>query len=286
MTKLANLAAAFCAMALVISASSAQAAAASKARPKSGLRIGWTNNFLTISGRDIPGGPIETLWWEAFCRKGSTRRDWRETTISHRTELVSADSDGRRLRLKSFVEPWVEVRQELRAGRDEVEIVCDFINRGSNVVDLEWFEPCVRVNKLTGMKQADYPQRCFIFTSQGLKFLHELPKFEEARYRGGQVYVPPAIRAEDVNPRPLSFIQPANGLMGAVSADNRTILALAWDQTQHLFQGVAVCIHADPHLGGLQPGERKRVRGKFYVVPNNPAALLKRYQKDFPKGSW
>ena len=39
---------------------------------------------------------------------------------------------------------------------------------------------------------------------------------EEARYRGGQVYVPEGIDRADVNPRPLSPDVPVNGLIGTV----------------------------------------------------------------------
>jgi hypothetical protein len=46
---------------------------------------------------------------------------------------------------------------------------------------------------------------------------------------------------------------------------------------------VALCIHSDFRIGGLEPGEKKQVRGKLYILPNDPAALLERYQKDFPE---
>ena len=37
---------------------------------------------------------------EAYCRPGSTRRDWRQTVIGHRTRLLAADADGKRLVLE------------------------------------------------------------------------------------------------------------------------------------------------------------------------------------------
>ena len=60
------------------------------------------------------------------------------------------------------------------------------------------------------------------------------------------------------------------------------LLATAWAQTQHLFQGVIVCIHSDPHVGGLKPHVTKKLRGKIYLMKNDPAKLLKQYQRDFP----
>jgi hypothetical protein len=61
------------------------------------------------------------------------------------------------------------------------------------------------------------------------------------------------------------------------------IFATAWEPYQELFQGVAHCLHSDLRLGGLKPGEEKVVRGKIYLLPNNPEALLTRYQQDFPE---
>src|SRR6185436_13241956 len=89
----------------------------------------------------------------------------------------------------------------------------------------------------------------------------------------------------DVNPRPLSSLVPSNGLIGCFSGDDKLIFATAWEPYQELFQGVGRCLHSDFRLGGLQPGETKKVRGKIYIVPNDVPALLKRYQKDFPEHS-
>ena len=102
-----------------------------------------------------------------------------------------------------------------------------------------------------------------------------------AIYKGGQVYVPATVPLSDVNPRPISAIQPVNGLIGCFSADEKSLLATAWSETQELFQGVIVCLHNDPRIGGLQPGETKRLKGKIYILPNDPAKLLRRYQADF-----
>ena len=63
------------------------------------LRIDWDKNFLTLRG-DFPGGEIRVHYLEAYCRAGSTTRDWKETVIGHQTELVSASKDHRRIQLK------------------------------------------------------------------------------------------------------------------------------------------------------------------------------------------
>lgn len=248
------------------------------------LKLSWQKNSLKITGDRLPGGTLEVWWLEAFCRRGSTKRPWNETTIPHMTELVFADPKGQRLRLRSQVQPSVEVSQELRVVKHGVEFAVELKNSGPEPVDLEWFEPCIHVDRFTGRNQTNYIERCFIFTGGGLTMLDQMPRNEEALYRGGQVYVPEGINHDDVNPRPISPVTPANGLIGCFSADNQYLLATAWDRTQHLFQGVIVCIHSDPHAGGLKPGETKKRRGKIYLMKNDPAKLLKQYQRDFPGG--
>jgi hypothetical protein len=71
-------------------------------------------------------------------------------------------------------------------------------------------------------------------------------------------------------------------LIGCFSADGKYLLATASDSTHELFEGVYVCLHSDPHVGGLAPGETKIIRSKIYIMTNDVPALLRRYQADFP----
>ncbi|MEW6158117.1 MAG: hypothetical protein AB1813_11830 [Verrucomicrobiota bacterium] len=248
----------------------------------SGLTISWTNNMLTLSSPELPGGKVDIWYLEAFCRTGSTDRDWSQTTIPHKTELVFADAQKKQIRLLTRVEPSVEVHHEIKAGMDEVDFRLTAKNTGREFVDVDWFQPCMRVGNFTGRNQTNYVSSCFIFTERGLTTLDKTMRREEARYRGGQVYVPEGINLNDVNPRPISPEKPVNDLIGCFSADGRKLLAMAWDSTQELFQGVIICIHNDPRIGGLKPGETKSLRGKVYFLANDPEALLKRYRRDFP----
>jgi len=255
----------------------------SVAESTAGLAIGWTNNMLSIVGPDVPGGKVDIWYLEAFCRSGSTHRDWHQTTIPHKTELVSADNHGKRLRLRTVVEPDIEVLHEIRAGRDDVDFRLTLKNNGGQFADVQWFQPCMRVDRFTQRNQTNYIDKSFIFTGRGLTTLDKTRRTEEAVYPGGQVYVPKRINPDDVNPRPISLDQPVNGLIGCFSRDDKYLLAMAWDKTQELFQGVIVCLHNDPRVGGLKPGETKKLRGKVYFMRNDPEALLKRYHRDFPK---
>lgn len=246
------------------------------------MKLAWDKNMLTISGPQIPGGYIQIWYIEAFCKKGSTHRDWEQTVIPQKTQISATGPDGHLLTLRTVVQPRVEVYHEILARADEVDFTVTLDNRGTEPVDLEWFQPCVRVDRFTGLDQTNYVNRSFIYTKEGLQMLNRLPQAENAIYKGGQVYVPTGINLEDVNPRPINAYPPANGLIGCFSADGKKLLATAWDQTQELFQGVIVCLHNDPHVGGLKPGEVKKLHGKLYLLDNNTDELLKRYQKDFP----
>lgn len=245
------------------------------------LRVTWENNLLAVHGPHLPGSKVEINYLEAFCRSGSTNRNWRLTVIPHKTEKLEADEDGKHVRLRTIVEPGVQVLHDITVGNDEVDFRLTASNPTGQFVDVQWAQPCIRVGEFTGLGQAEYIRRSFIYTNRGRMMLDQTRRTEDAIYRGGQVYVPAGIDLHDVNPRPISPEVPANGLIGCVSADDKLLLATAWDQTQELFQGVIVCLHNDFRLGGLEPGETKKLHGKLYLMPNDPEKLLNRYQRDF-----
>ncbi len=63
------------------------------------------------------------------------------------------------------------------------------------------------------------------------------------------------------------------------------ILAVAWEPYQEIFQGVITCMHSDFRIGGLKPGETKKIRGKLYLVPADQQTLLARFREDFKGAS-
>lgn len=245
-----------------------------------GLQIRWDQNYLVVSADGLPGGDVRIHYLEAYLRSGSTNQDWRKSMIPHQTRKISATD--KRIELQCRVEPSVVVDHVIEAGKDDVTFTIVARNTGDQFMDVQWAQPCMRVDKFTGMKQDDYFHRCFIFSDRGATLLHETIRTDKALYIPGQVYVPRGVPLEDVNPRPLSPEAPVNNLIGCYSKDGKTLLATAFDSTQELFQGVAVCIHADFRIGGLKPGEAKKIRGKIYWLPNDMPSLLRRYEKDFP----
>jgi hypothetical protein len=228
------------------------------------------------------------VWYiEAYCRPGSTRRDWGQTVIPHTTKLIESSPDRQRIKLQSRLSDGVVVEHEIRAGRDEV----DFRVVASNPTGVEsqahWAQPCIRVDRYAGVKperaSEDYLPRCFIYVDNVPLRLPTTPWARSAVYTPGQVWCPEGVSRDDVNPRPLSPMVPSNGLIGCVSANGKELLATAWEPYQELFQGVIVCLHSDFRLGGLKPGQSKSIRGKIYVMPADFSELRKRYANDFPE---
>jgi hypothetical protein len=252
-----------------------------------GLTLAWSGNMLTVRGRDVPGGSVKVWYIEAFCRSGSTDRDWHETVIPHTTKLIEASPDGRRLRLRCTLADGVTVDHDIRAGLDEVDFRLTATNPTDKTSQAHWAQPCVRVDAFTGVKPEKdseaYLPKSFVFLDGRLTKMPTEPWATKARYTPGQVWCPSHVDRDDVNPRPLSRLVPSNGLIGCFSADGSKILATAWEPYQELFQGVIVCLHSDFRIGGLKPGETRRIRGKLYLTGADVDALVKRYESDFPE---
>lgn len=259
----------------------------SRSEPGADLRLAWANNFLTITGAKLPGGSVKVMYLEAYCRPGSTNRDWAKTVIPHKTELVEASADGKLVVLRCRLQDGVVVDHRIKAEADAIDFRLTAHNPGTTTSQAHWAQPCVRVDAFTGVKpdrdSEAYLAKSFIFVDGKLTKLPSQPWASKALYIPGQVWCPRSVPRDDVNPRPLSSIVPSNGLIGCFSADGRMILASAWEPYQELFQGVVVCLHSDFRIGGLRPGETKSIRGKLYLMDADPDALLRRYQADFPE---
>ncbi len=267
---------------------SISAAAAAGAEP-GGLTIAWEKNYLTIRG-DFPSGELKILYLEAYCRPGSTDRDWKETVIPHSAEQIEASVDGKLIKLRDKLADGVVVEHTLTAGRDEVDFRLVAHNPTEKPSLAHWAQPCIRVDKFTGTTSTDaralvpaYARKSFLFIDGKLTRMPTEPWADQARYVPGQVYCPKGVDRNDVNPRPLSKLVPSSGLCGCFSADEKQIMAVAWEPYQEIFQGVIACIHSDFRVGGLAPGETKKIRGKLYIVPADVDRLVKRYERDFPE---
>ena len=251
------------------------------------LTLSWSKNYLRIHGKHLPGGEIEIHYLEAYCKAGSTDRDWGKTLIKHKTELVSINADNTQLKLKCNLEDGVQVSHIITAHKDEIDFQVIATNPTKQASQAHWAQPCIRVGKFTGHTKPDekygYIQNSFVFIDGKLQMM-PTPVWEmKARYIPGQVWAAPGVNRNDVNPRPLNPQTPSFGIIGCFSADDKLILGSAWEPYQELFQGVARCVHSDFRIGGLKPGETKKIRGKLYLMENDVEAMLNRYKKDFPE---
>lgn len=250
--------------------------------PGDTLQLEWEQEYLTIRG-PFPTGSLTVMYLEAFCRPGGHERAWNETVIRHTTELIERNPEGTRLRLRSTLADGVVVDHVITASTDEVDFRLLASNPTEHASEVQWAQPCIRVGTFTGKGQEDYITHCFVFIEGKLARLPTEPWATEALYTPGQVYRGPRVRPEDVNPRPLSPLVPSNGLCGCFSADGRWIMATAWEPYHELFQVVITCIHSDFAINGLEPGQRKEIRGKIYLVAADVEALVARYERDFPE---
>jgi hypothetical protein len=229
-----------------------------------GLAVAWADGYLTISG-NFPGLEIRILYLEAYCRPASTERDWNETVIGHATQVVESSPDQQRLKLRDRLADGVIVDHDIIAGPDEIDFRLVAHNPTNRVSQAHWAQPCIRVDRFTDCTTADartlvpdYARKCFIFLDGQLTRLPTSPWADKALYVPGQVYCPPHVSRNDVNPRPLSALVPSSGLVGCFSGDERKIMAVAWQPYQELFLGVITCIHSDFRVGGLDAGETKQ----------------------------
>ncbi len=247
------------------------------------LQLHWEKNYLTISGEHLSGKEIKIHYLEAYCRAGSTDADWvKHTMVGHQSELIEASPDGTALRLRDVVSDGVRVDHEIRSTADEIRFEIKAHNPTDKRSEAHWAQPCIRLDKFTGANQETYLAKSFVFLDGELARLPTRDWATQARYMPGQVWCPKGVDRNDVNPRPLSSLVPSNGLIGCYSAEGKQVFAVAFEPYQELFQGVAVCLHSDFRLGGLQPGETKTIKGRIYIVPD-VEELLKRYEKDFPE---
>jgi hypothetical protein len=250
--------------------------------------LDWKENYLTLHSTELPTGQLRILYIEAYCRDNSHTTDWVEhTVIGHRTRLRSASPDGKQVELECLLADGVRVEHRIRASQDEVDFRITAHNPTSVDSRAHWGQPCIRVGQFTGLGDETtddayaYISKCFVFLDGQLTRLPTPDWATTARYTPGQVWAAPGVPAADVNPRPLSPSRPSPGLIGCFRADNRRILAVAFEPYQELFQGVIRCLHSDFRFGGIPAGERREVRGKLYLVPNDVPALLARHRRDF-----
>jgi dienelactone hydrolase len=149
-----------------------------------------------------------------------------------------------------------------------------------------------------GSSLEPYPEfikRCFIFTEQGRTFLHNTTRRKiPARAPNDSVNNPPFVQmyvgawqqipqAKPNEWADYSLTRYTTTVIGAVSRDNKHLVAIANDSATVMAQAWYSCFHNNSEWVPADAPPAKRVwRVKFYVMENNPDALLARVAKDFP----
>lgn len=148
--------------------------------------LSWKSDVLRISSPKLPSGKLEILYLEAFCRSGAHHQSWNRTIIPHRTTLLRAAADGKRLEFETIVTDKARVRHEVLVERDSVLFSYTLKNSDREAFDGQWFQPaCIRVAAFSGCDQQTYTGKSFVFTERGLTLLNQLRRTTNALYLGG-----------------------------------------------------------------------------------------------------
>ena len=140
----------------------------------------------------------------------------------------------------------------------------------------------------------EFVKRTFIFTDEGLTFLHKTDRTEIASKhdlpQDDPRNRPPLAQGhfgvwQDVPKStycsPTRYVYP---VMGVVSIDGKHLVAVASESPWYMFQAWIDCVHDYARfLPADAPVAERTWRRKFYAMENNPDALLARVARDFPK---
>ena len=72
------------------------------------------------------------------------------------------------------------------------------------------------------------------------------------------------------------------GLIMVQSLDRRHVIGIGFSSVQMIYTNTTNrCFHADPYLGDVAPGERRKVDGQLYLMSASPAACLEQFTEEF-----
>lgn len=86
----------------------------------------------------------------------------------------------------------------------------------------------------------------------------------------------------------VSDVEVSGNIVLTRSVDGEWTVAFAWDQLHMVAcnsDGAHGCVHADPHLGDIAPGETKRVRGRITIAHSPCEEVAKRCLESRPSGN-
>jgi hypothetical protein len=103
---------------------------------------------------------------------------------------------------------------------------------------------------------------------------------------GPQTTVSCPVRGEDMAPYQLERHDKRwtvdAGVIGRPTTDNKRVVAFAWDRAHRVSMNfIYACMHANPRILPLAPGESCRRSGRIYFMTGGVEDFWKRYGKDF-----
>ena len=141
----------------------------------------------------------------------------------------------------------------------------------------------------------EFVKRCFIFTKQGMTFLHQTTRRRiPVRPAGDPYNHPPWVQmyVGDWQQVPQSGTNAwadyspdryATTLIGVVSRGGKFLAAIGTDSATVMAQAWHDCLHNNPQWQPASAAPGARVwRLKIYAMANDPPALLARFARDFP----
>jgi hypothetical protein len=141
----------------------------------------------------------------------------------------------------------------------------------------------------------EFVKRCFIFTDKGRTFLdHTTRKKIPCRPADDPYNNPPWVQMYLVAGTPTPTVTPESWsdyspdrysvpVIGAVSRDGKYLAALANGSATLMAQAWHDCMHNNPPwLAANAPPTQRVWRVKVYAMKNDPGALLRRVERDFP----
>lgn len=160
--------------------------------------------------------------------------------------------------------------------------------------------PCCQFCRSESFKnQGDYVKdfvaRCFIIGEDGLTLLKDTRRVPGTRERKDDKANLPTPWIQEYFPiwrkhpgqvpgqRGYSLDRPVYPLIGCVSRNGKHLAAIVWPETRSLGQVWHDCLHPRPAIGESFDGRTNRIssRGKIYFAPNDEAALLAAFRRDF-----
>jgi NADH:ubiquinone oxidoreductase subunit len=159
---------------------------------------------------------------------------------------------------------------------------------------------CWQLRRATGFRSAPdpYPEfikRCFIFTEKGRTFLDQTVRRRiPVRSASDQYNNPPWVQmyvgtwqaVPEAGTNSWADYSPdryTNRVIGAVSRDGRHLAAIANDSATVMCQAWHDCMHNNAQWMPADAPLAQRVwRLRIYVMENDPEALRRRVEKDFP----